>query len=113
MALPRKGSRCISVEDITYRWVVSPNDGFMVLTVELADHPGHQLRAHFGYQDILKPKRAGEYATVGQLRSITPAVVHSLIFTALNRGWQPSRRGLPPFQLQDAEQLAPTGEPDS
>lgn len=113
MALPRKGSRCISVEGVTYRWMVSPNDGFMVLIVELADHPGQQLGACFGYQDVLKPKKAGVSAIVGQLRSITPGVVRSLILTALSRGWQPSRRGLPPFPLRDAEQLAPVGEPDA
>jgi hypothetical protein len=31
MALARKGTRRITVEGATYRWVVAPNDGYIVL----------------------------------------------------------------------------------
>ena len=34
MGLARKGSRTLEVDDVRYRWVVSPDSGVMVIVVE-------------------------------------------------------------------------------
>lgn len=93
MTLARKGSRGITVDGVAYRWVVSPDDGYMVLVVQMCDQPGQRLEAFFKYRDITVP---GGHI-VGQLCSIRPGVVRAVILAALQRGWQPSVRGLRVF----------------
>lgn len=107
MAIPKKGSRCMTIDNITYRWILSPNDGYMVLYVELAEEPGQRLEAFFDYHDLYEPAESGAYRIVGQRRSVSPGVVHKVIHTALARGWQPSRRERQAFRVQDAEKLVP------
>lgn len=113
MALPQKGSRRIVVEGVAYRWVATPNDGYISLVVERADDPGQRLGASFKYHDILQSAGAGAARVVGQRRSVSPGAVRAVILAALGRGWQPSRRGLSPFCVPDAEQLVPVGGPDA
>ena len=52
MALAKRGTRRITVDNRAYRWVVAPDDGYMVLVVEDANTPGQRLEAFFGYQDV-------------------------------------------------------------
>ncbi len=112
MALAKKGSSLIIVEDMSYRWVVSANDGFMFLVVEAADENGQRLRACFCYHDNYEPENAGMSLIVGQRRSITPGVVREIVLTAIARGWQPSQRGLTAFDL-DGDQVVPLEEQDA
>jgi hypothetical protein len=112
MALARKGSRSITVEGAAYRWVVAPNDGYMLLVAEPANGLGQRLEAYFGYHDIYEPAEAEASRVVGQRRSIRPGVVRAVVQAALGRGWQPSKRGLPAFQLHDADRLVPLGDSD-
>jgi hypothetical protein len=112
MALAKKGSSLITIEDVSYRWVVSANDGFMLLVVESADQNGQQLKACFHYHDISEPEHAGVSRIVGQRRSITPRVVREIILTGLTHGWLPSQRGLPAFDL-DGDQVVPLEEQDA
>ncbi len=49
MGLARNGSRLITVNDIRYRWVVSPDDGFMVIVAEREDCDG---QTHGGDRDL-------------------------------------------------------------
>lgn len=51
MALAKKGSRRITVDGVLYRWVLSPDDGYMVLVTESADASGQRLEAFFRYHD--------------------------------------------------------------
>jgi hypothetical protein len=110
MALASKGSRRISVDGVGYRWVVAPDDGYMVLVVERADDPGQRLEAYSKYHDVLEPAGAGSKRIVGQLRSISPGVVREILLAAQSRGWQASRKGLPPFRV-NMEHLAPIDPP--
>lgn len=110
MALASKGTRRITVEGVGYRWVVAPDDGYMVLVVELADDRGQRLEAYFKYHDVLQPAEAGSSRIVGQLRSVSPGVVRAVVLSALGRGWQASRKGLPPFRL-NAEVIVPIDSP--
>jgi hypothetical protein len=88
MALAKKGSRLISIDGVTYRWVVSPDSGYMVLVVETNDEPGQRLEAVFNYhyQQVELDSR------FIQGRAISPGIVWQVIVTALERGWQPSTR---------------------
>jgi hypothetical protein len=110
MALASKGTRRITVDGVNYRWVVAPDDGYMVLVVERADDPGQRLEAYFKYHDLLEPAEANSSRIVGQLRSISPDVVRVVLLAAMGRGWQASRKGLPPFRV-DAECLVPIDPP--
>jgi hypothetical protein len=113
MGLAKRGTRRIVVDGVAYRWVVSPDDGYLVLVAELADEPGQRLEAFFRYHDVYEPLGEGVLRIVGQRRSIRPGVVRAVILAALGRGWQPSQRGIQPFRMHDAEQVAPVGEPEA
>jgi hypothetical protein len=112
MTLARKGARRITVEGVRYRWVVSPDDGYMVLVAEAVDVPGQRLEAFFRYHDVYEAAGGGALRIVGQRRSISPKVVQRVIMTALARGWRPLQRGLGAFRVHDAEELVPLGEPE-
>jgi hypothetical protein len=93
MGLARKGSRSITVEGRAFRWVLSPDSGFMVLVAELREIPGQRLEAQLPY--LTK--------TSGESRAVTPEIVRAAIGLALHEGWRPQKRGLPPFRLKEAE----------
>ena len=99
MALPKKGTRRIAVAGQRYRWIVSPNDGFMTLVVELADCPGQCLTAYFNYNDIYEPAGSGRLSIVGQRYSINPGLVRAVVESALVSGWLPSKSAAQPFRL--------------
>lgn len=113
MGIAKKGSRRITVNDVPYRWVLSPDDGTMELIVELADEPGQRLEAVFLYHDLYEPNGAGNLSIVGQRRSVSPGVVRKIIIAALTRGWQPSQRGLRSFRMHDADQVVPLAKQDA
>ena len=87
MALARKGSRTIVVEEVVYRWVVS-EDGYMELVVEHEATPGQRLVAQVGFV-------GGD--------PITPRVVRRAVMLGLQEGWSPTVGGLAHYRLADAE----------
>ncbi|MBX9622501.1 MAG: hypothetical protein K2X82_01670 [Gemmataceae bacterium] len=110
MGMPKQGSRRITVDGEAYRWIVGPNDGYMVLVAERAVDPGQRLEAYFNYHDRYEAAGAGVYRIVGQRRSIRPGVVRTVILHALARGWRPSAPGCEPFRVHDADGLVPVEE---
>jgi hypothetical protein len=107
VGLAKRGIRRIVIGGTAYRWVVSPDDGYLVLVAELADEPGQRLEAFFRYHDVYEPQGEGVLRIIGQRRPIRPGVVRAVIEAALGRGWQPSQRGLSAFRVHDAEQVVP------
>lgn len=105
MAIPRRGSRRITVEGWTYRYrgVFCERDRIEGLEVNelhahLDDSSGSVLRAEFSYERLNR-----EYARVGQhvsrwLDSLPPYVVRGAILVARARGWNPDQPG-PLFDL--------------
>jgi hypothetical protein len=93
MALARRGSRTIEVAGVTYRWIVSPDDGCMAIVVEHEASPGQRLEAFVGYHD----------GDPGGGARISPRVVRRVIQLGLEDGWRPLDRGLPNFRLADAD----------
>lgn len=94
MGLARKGSRLIRLNNATFRWTVSPDDGYMVIVVESEEHAGQRMEAYVEYHEEADQSHA----------RITPAVARRAIELALDDGWQPERVGFPPFRLLDADE---------
>ena len=99
MGLAKKGSRSIDVNGSRFRWVVSPDSGYMVLVVELAEHPGQRLEAHFSYGD----QHDEEAGAIRQGAKVTPKIVRATILAALSKGWRPEERNQPPMGLKGGE----------
>lgn len=95
MGLARKGSRGITVGGQNFRWVLSPDSGFMALVAELSETPGQRLEAQLPYAT----------SAAGDPRAVTPTIVRAVIELALFEGWQPQKRGSAPFRLTNAERV--------
>ena len=77
MAIPKKGSRLITVDGKRYRWIVIPDDEHNLRAViELADAPKQRIVTHISPGDI-----------------VTPAEVERIIRAALAQGWSPTQPG--------------------
>lgn len=90
MALAKKESRMLVTGDVRYRWVVSPDSGFMVLVVIDDESSGQKLEVQMDYDDLSMPQKH---------RQITPSLVLGCIEEALQRGWQPRTPDLKPFRI--------------
>jgi len=103
MALAKKGTRTLVINDIRYRWVVSRDFGggenaraeTLTLVVELADEPGQRLEAVFAYHDLPNSNVPADRQT------ISPKVVREIILFALQKKWRPTQRGLRSLRFQE------------
>ena len=75
MAIPKKGSRTITVNDHTYRYKVTGNDFVIDLAIESDESQGQLMSVGFLYTN-----------------SITPGVVRKVIEYGLEKGWTPTKR---------------------
>jgi hypothetical protein len=89
MALPKKKSRLILVDDVKYRWMVSFHHGSLHLTVESEEVSGQTLVAHFDSHDQFKRQGSKSWTFERQGRSITPDNVIRIIRHGLANGWEP------------------------
>ena len=72
MALAKKGTRLITVDEIQYRWVVAPNDEpGLAIVVEKKDEPGQRM-----------------VTWVEHGSTISPEVVRAAITNALANGYR-------------------------
>lgn len=101
MAIPKKGSRKIVVNDVEYRWRVRRKTDYWNLlsgdglnfAVEKSENGNCVLHVKldgFGH--------FGSWANNLQTLVITPALVAQAIEIALEKGWQPEKEGKP-FEL--------------
>ncbi|MEV1286249.1 hypothetical protein [Micromonospora sp. NPDC049679] len=92
MALPRKGSRPITVDGVDYRWMVrrrpTVHPAPLSFVVERADEPGALLVVSLPWAH----PRPGQGLPAEVVR---PGIVASAITTALGRGWRPAQPGPP------------------
>lgn len=100
MTLPKKGSRAITVDNVSYRWMVTGNDGVIDVIIEQQDMKGQKLLSCFMYHNTSEGK------DVPQKRQITPEAIKKLILYALDSGWEPNVQGKPYFGV-DGEQVVP------
>lgn len=97
MTLPKISSRTISVNGVTYRWMVTGNDMVIDVIIEQDDAKGQKLCSCFAYHDG---------APGGQKRKITPLTIKALILSALDKGWTPEAQGKPNFGI-NGESVVP------
>lgn len=102
MGLARKGSRTIRVGDTEYRWVVSPDDGFMRIVIETATEPGQRVSIQVGYGD-----KQGPLGVTVPTERITPALIARLIREAPALGWTPAETGTELFLKLERGMLTP------
>ncbi|GIE32276.1 hypothetical protein Ait01nite_053210 [Actinoplanes italicus] len=92
MAIPRKGSRLITVDGMVYRWAVRAkptycqglNWGRLTFAVEHADTPGQVLSV-----ETRSPRLDNWLNLPG--RPVTPLTVEQSVRIALAAGWEPDR----------------------
>ncbi|GAA3440762.1 hypothetical protein [Planomonospora venezuelensis] len=93
-AIPKKGSRLITVDGDAYRWRIRRKPtycqgngwGPLTFSVEAAGRPGRVLLVALPFA---RPDAwLGERTT-----TVRPALVAAIIRTALERGWDPQRAG--------------------
>ena len=93
MALASKGTRRMAVDGVAYRWVVAPDDEYMVLVVERADDPGQRLEASFrACGQILDKLRVLDNPVTTAFADVTPSNWRdSMVETgSLRVGYRPS-----------------------
>jgi hypothetical protein len=105
MALPRKGLRKITVDNVRYAWSATGNDDYIGLIVISLDKEGQVLSTGFDYNTGV----TGYYSFSEQILDrqpfiITPGIVRQVIEYALLKGWKPLVKG-PHFYLADKGQL--------
>ena len=91
MALPKKGSRTITVGDCNYRWIASGNDGWIDLYIESKDTKGQLLKAKFDYHH--KETKMTNGIGLKQQLVVTPDIVRQTIELGINQGWNPTNNG--------------------
>jgi hypothetical protein len=112
VAIPKKGSRLITVEGQVFRWTVRPKPTYsegafaspMVFAVEAAERPGRVLHVALG-----RP-RPDNWLLQGT-SPVTPSEVERCIRRALQSGWIPAEPGAPfemlALQPEAAEEEVP------
>lgn len=94
MAIPKKGSRKIIVDDIEYRWRIrwKPSYGQgigesnLTAAIELYENPQSPLIITFPW---LRPD-----SWVGKTKeSVTPKDIETCVKNALSQGWKPNVKG--------------------
>ncbi|BDM78772.1 hypothetical protein [Acaryochloris marina] len=116
MALPKKKSRSITVDDTRYRWMVSIHQHVLYLTIEAEDDPGQTFQALFEPHDQFKREADENWSFHRQGRSLTPRDVTKIIRYGLANNWKPQSKGQKPILLYawDAERVAPGAQnPDT
>jgi hypothetical protein len=106
MALPKKGLRKITVDNVRYAWSATGNDDYIGLIVISLDKEGQVLSTGFSYHTTVTD---GYYSFEkqmpdSQLFIVTPGIVRQVIEYALLKGWKPLVKG-PHFYLADKGQL--------
>jgi hypothetical protein len=104
MALPKKGLRKITVDDLKYAWSVTGNDGCIYLHVIPLEPEGQILAVQFDYhsEEIREIRNVhGAKSTLHSHFLITPYIVRQAIQYALSNGWQPQQKGT--FTVRDMD----------
>lgn len=101
MALSKKGSRLITLEETQFRWLISSNAGYSVFVAEKEGIKGKRMEAFFErYKNKFLP--AHLIKSPANLVIIKPGDAASIIRQALDLGWNPEEKGSPmTFDLVD------------
>ena len=93
MAVPRNGSRLITVDGTVYRWLVRRKSTFaqelgtpLTFAVEAADSPGQVL-------SVVTRSARSDNVLLEPFTPVTPRTVERAVRLALAEGWKPDRNG--------------------
>jgi hypothetical protein len=94
MTIPKKKSRIITIDDIEYRWIVGPNDGYNVFNAEKENAKGLKIEVYF---DTDINRFWVEFPNVKSLnlKVLKPKDAESIIRQALKTDWNPDEKGAP------------------
>ena len=94
VAIPNKNSRKIVVASETYRWTVSPDDGYIVFVAEQEGFKGRRLQVYID-SDINKFWANFPGVKELNLKVIKTKDAESIISQAIEKGWNPKEKGSP------------------
>ncbi|ASS49695.1 MAG: hypothetical protein A3D31_08945 [Candidatus Fluviicola riflensis] len=94
MTLSKKKSRLITINTNVYRWVISPNDGYIVLVAHREDVQGQKLEVYVN-SEINSFWVEFPYTSNLNLKILNPKDAETIIRQALNLGWNPETKGKP------------------
>ena len=108
VALPKKNSHLITVDDIVFRWLVTFRSDVLHLTVDLEDSGGQLLQAVFEPHDGYVRSHTG-WERKAQRRQIKPSTVRRIIEHASANGWTPTEKCSTPFRMWawNVDQIVP------
>lgn len=94
MALPKKKSRLIVVDNKQFRWLVGSNDGYNVFVAEIENYKARKIEVYF---DTDIDSYWVEFPNVEHLnlKILMPKDAESIIKQAINLGWNPEEKGKP------------------
>jgi len=94
MALPKKKSRIINIDNTQYRWLVGPNDGYNVFVAEKENVKGQKIEVYF---DTDINAYWVEFPNVDglNLKILKPKDAELIIRQALKDGWHPESKRSP------------------
>jgi hypothetical protein len=94
MTLQKRNSRTILIDNIRYRWLISPNKKFVIVVVQQEKANGQKIEVHVA-TDIHSYWIEFPYTENLNLKVITPKDTAAIIRQALTLGWQPENPGKP------------------
>lgn len=93
MALPKKGLRNITVDDVKYAWAASGNDGYIGLSIIPVKQQNRLITAAFDYHSKVTSEWVSPDGIKGQALKqqivITGYIVRQVILHAIKNGWDP------------------------
>lgn len=94
MTLHKKDSRKIVIGNDTYRWTISPNDGYIVFVAEQETFKGRRVEVYIR-SDINKLWVNFPDVKDLILKVIKPKDAELIISQAIQNGWNPKEKGSP------------------
>lgn len=92
MTLAKKKTRIITIDDIRYRWLVTPKKNICILVAEKEGVKGQKIEVCFETDSM---HFWVEFPNIDHLnlKILKPKDVESIIRRALNNGWKPDQKG--------------------
>lgn len=88
MTLSRKKSRLIVVDENQYRWVISPDSGYVVYVAEKEGFKGRKIEVYIDSEINTYWEKFPNVDTIN-MRIIKPKDSELIIRQALQLGWKP------------------------
>lgn len=89
-----KGSHCIVIRDVEYRWRAKGNDGYISIGIWPTNNIGPFITGNVGYHETWIDNGDGSWSSVGNQIVITNRIVARIIEHAITaHGYNPKVKG--------------------